>query len=232
MSTCLNYGQQAFEGLKAFRGPSDDHINIFRPDRNAARLLIACSVLSIPDVPESLFVECVNAAVALNAEFVPPHATGQSMYVRPLIFGFGPQLGLTPPEEYVFSVFVMPTGTFYGADPIKALIMEEFDRAAPYGTGHAKVGGNYAPVYRWSEKAKKEGYNITLHLDSKTRTEIDEFSTSGFIGVEQRDGKTRLCVPDSKNVLKSITSESTLEIARSLGWETEYRSVSPSSMHT
>ena len=117
-------------------------------------------------------------------------------------------------------------GVYHGVHPVKALILEDFDRAAPDGTGSAKVGGNYAPVMKWSEKAYKQGYGITLHLDSKTRSEIDEFSTSGFIGAKKDGDNITLVVPDSKNVIQSVTSDSCLEIARSLGWETEVRSVS------
>lgn len=115
---------------------------------------------------------------------------------------------------------------YHGVHPVKALILEDFDRSAPHGTGSAKVGGNYAPVLRHSEKAAKSGYGITLHLDSKTRSEIDEFSTSGFIGVKKDGDNVTLVVPDSKNVIASVTSESCLEIARSFGWKTEVRSVS------
>ncbi len=121
---------------------------------------------------------------------------------------------------------MLPVGVYHGVHPVKALILEEFDRSAPDGTGCVKVGGNYAPVLRWSEKARNEGYGITLHLDSKTRTEIDEFSTSGFIGVKKEGENITLVVPDSKNVIASVTSNSCLEIAKSLGWKTEIRSVS------
>ena len=161
----------------------------------------------------------------MNAEHVPPHATGASLYLRPLVFGSSPQLGLNPPEEYTFCVFVLPVGVYHGVKPVAALILEHFDRSAPEGTGSTKIGGNYAPVLRWSEKAKDEGYGITLHLDSKTRTEIDEFSTSGFLGLRQDGDKHTLVVPNSKNVLKSVTSDSICEIARSFGWEVECRSV-------
>ena len=147
------------------------------------------------------------------------------MYIRPLLFGSSAQLGLNPPEEYTFSVFVLPVGVYHGVHPIAALVLEDFDRAAPEGTGTAKIGGNYAPVLKWSEKARNEGYGITLHLDSRTRTEIDEFSTSGFVGVKQEGEKFTLVVPDSKNVIKSVTSDSACEIARSLGWTIERRSV-------
>lgn len=150
------------------------------------------------------------------------------MYIRPLIFGSSAQLGLNPPEEYTFVVYVLPVGVYHGVHPVAALILEEFDRAAPEGTGSAKVGGNYAPVLRWSEKARTEGYGITLHLDSKTRSVIDEFSTSGFVGVKKHsegEGYT-VVVPDSKNVIRSVTSESVLSIAESFGWTVERRPVS------
>ncbi|KAH8815425.1 aminotransferase [Xylogone sp. PMI_703] len=224
MAPGLNYGQQAYEGMKAFRAPNGD-IQIFRPNRNAARMAHSASFISIPPVPEELFMESVHAAVSLNAEYVPPHETGAAMYIRPLIFGSSAQLGLNPPEEYTFCVYVLPVGVYHGVHPVKALILEEFDRAAPDGTGSAKVGGNYAPVLRWSEKARNEGYGITLHLDSKTRSEIDEFSTSGFIGVKKDGDSYTLVAPDSKNVIQSVTADSVLEIAKSLGWKTEIRPI-------
>ncbi|KAL8700575.1 MAG: hypothetical protein Q9201_005369 [Fulgogasparrea decipioides] len=224
MAPGLNYGQQAYEGIKAFRTPQNQ-IAIFRPRQNALRLAHSASFISIPPIPEELFLQCCHTAVALNAEFVPPHHTGAAMYIRPLLFGSSAQLGLTPPEEYTFCVFVLPVGVYHGVHPVDALILEDFDRAAPEGTGSAKVGGNYAPVLRWSEKARKEGFGITLHLDSKTRTVVDEFSTSGFVGVRQ-DGETfTVVVPDSKNVIESVTSESVCEIAKSFGWNVEKRPI-------
>jgi len=148
------------------------------------------------------------------------------MYIRPLLFGSSAQLGLNPPEEYTFLVYVLPVGVYHGVKPVAALVLEDFDRAAPEGTGSAKVGGNYAPVLRHSQKAYAEGYGITLHLDSKTRTVIDEFSTSGFIGITQNGDEISMVVPDSKSVIKSVTSESVCEIARSFGWKVEARPVS------
>ncbi|KAL8336829.1 hypothetical protein RB601_008359 [Gaeumannomyces tritici] len=229
MAPALNYGQQAYEGLKAFRAPGDQAIQIFRPDRNAVRMQHSAEFISIPPVPTSLFLDAVKAAVSLNAEFVPPHDTGAAMYIRPQIYGSSAQLGLSAPEEYTFAVYVLPTGVYHGTHPVKALILDEFDRAAPNGTGSAKVGGNYAPVLRWSDKARAEGYGITLHLDSATREEVDEFSTSGFIGaLEDGQGGVTLVVPDSKNVIDSVTSESVQQIGRSFGWKVEKRQVSGS----
>ncbi|KAG5770500.1 hypothetical protein H9Q72_002665 [Fusarium xylarioides] len=225
MAPALNYGQQAYEGLKAFRTPNDEAITIFRPNRNAKRLQHSAEVVSMPHVPEELFLDAVRAAVALNAEYVPPHETGAALYIRPQLYGSSAQLGLSPPNEYIFAVFVIPTGVYHGAHPVKALILEDFDRAAPNGTGNAKVGGNYAPVLRWSDKARDEGYGITLHLDSVRHEEIDEFSTSGFIGVKDNGGQVTLAVPDSKCVIESVTSDSIQELARSYGWAVEKRPI-------
>lgn len=224
MAPGLNYGQQAYEGIKAFRTP-ENRLAIFRPSQNAKRMAHSASFISIPPVSEELFLKSCHLAVALNAEYVPPHHTGAAMYIRPLLFGSSAQLGLNPPEEYTFCVFVLPVGVYHGVHPVDALILEEFDRAAPEGTGSAKVGGNYAPVLRWSEQARKEGFGITLHLDSKSRTVIDEFSTSGFIGVKQEGEKFTVVVPDSKNVIKSVTSDSICEIAKSFGWQVEKRPI-------
>jgi branched-chain amino acid aminotransferase len=211
--------------MKAFRSPDDSTINVFRPNMNAARMQHSASYISIPPVPESHFLRCVRLAVGLNAEFVPPHRTGAALYIRPLLYGSSAQLGLNPPEEYTFVVYVLPVGVYHGVHPVAALILEDFDRAAPEGTGSAKVGGNYAPVLRWSEKARDEGFGITLHLDSKTRSEVDEFSTSGFIGVHKDGESTTLVVPDSKNVIRSVTSESVCEIAESFGWKVQKRQI-------
>jgi branched-chain amino acid aminotransferase len=227
MAPGLNYGQQCYEGLKAFRSPDDSAITIFRPDMNARRMQHSASFVSMPEIPVQHFEECVKAAVALNAEFVPPARTGAAMYIRPLLFGSSAQLGLSPPEEYTFVVWVLPVGVYHGVHSVPALILEDFDRAAPHGTGSAKVGGNYAPVLRFSDRARNDGFGITLHLDSRTRSEIDEFSTSAFLGVKQEGDSTTLVVPDSKNVIESVTADSVCEIAKKVfGWKVEKRAVS------
>ncbi|KAJ5133059.1 Aminotransferase lcsP [Penicillium atrosanguineum] len=225
MAPGLNYGQQVYEGLKAFRHANNSKITVFRPDRNAKRMQNSAEVVSLPPVPEDLFLQCVRLAVGANAEYVPPHESGAAMYVRPLLFGSSAQLGLSPPDGYTLVVFVMPTGVYHGANAVDALILEDFDRSAPHGTGHAKVGGNYAPVLRHSDKARREGFGITLHLDSATRSEVDEFSTSAFIGVKRDGDKTTIVHPDSRNAIDSVTAASVGEIARSLGFCVEKRRV-------
>ncbi|PKY04685.1 branched-chain amino acid aminotransferase II [Aspergillus campestris IBT 28561] len=241
MSPALNYGQQAYEGLKAFRhstapSPNDptsteekpSKITLFRPDLNAARLAHSAQYVSIPPVPAPIFTQAVQLAVSTNAEFVPPAGTlNSALYIRPLIFGSSAQLGLSPPEEYTFAVFVTPTGVYHGAKAVDALIVEDFDRAAPRGTGSAKVGGNYAPVLRHSGRAGAEGFGITLHLDSATRGDVEEFSTSAFVGVlKDGDGKVTLVRPDSTSVIESVTAASVCEIGEKLfGYRVEKRRV-------
>ncbi|KAG2166429.1 hypothetical protein VTO58DRAFT_111228 [Aureobasidium pullulans] len=232
MAPGLNYGQQCYEGLKAFRTPDDSAITIFRPSMNAKRMQHSASFVSMPEVPVEHFENCVKAAVASNAEFVPPARTGAAMYIRPLLFGSSAQLGLSPPEEYTFVVWVLPVGVYHGVHSVPALILEDFDRAAPHGTGSAKVGGNYAPVLRFSERARADGFGITLHLDSRTRTEIDEFSTSAFLGVKKEGEKTTVVVPDSKNVIESVTADSVCDIARSFGWTVEKRAINYDELST
>lgn len=227
MAPALNYGQQVLEGFKAFRMPGKPGgIALFRPDRNAVRFQHSAKVLSMPLVPVDMFLQACHTAVALNACYVPPHESGWALYIRPQLYGSSAHLGLSAPDEYKFCVFVVPTGIHLGTRPIKALILDDFDRAAPKGTGHAKVGGNYAPVLRWSDQASKEGFGITLHLDSARHEEVDEFSTCAFIGIQCsgsiEDGVT-LVVPDSPCVIDSVTSDSVQHIARSYGWKVEKR---------
>lgn len=188
----------------------------------------SASLVSIPEIPEDHFLRCVQLAVFNNAEFVPPHSTDGMLYIRPVVFGSGPRILLSPTDEYTFCVYVTPAAAYHGIKALDALILEDFDRAAPRGTGSGKVAGNYAPVMRWAERAKSEGFAITLHLDSQTRTAIDEFSTSGFVGIKTEGEKVKLIIPDSSSIIKSATSDSIQQLAKSFGWEVERRVVGSS----
>ncbi|KAG0644934.1 Aminotransferase [Hyphodiscus hymeniophilus] len=211
LAPALNYGQQAFEGMKAFRFP-DGSIAIFRTKDHAERFNRSSSVVSIPQIPTSHFIRAVHLAVARNGEFVPPHGKkGALMYIRPVIFGSSAGLSLNPAKEYTFCVYTQPINAYHGLNPLDALILEDYDRCAPRGTGAAKIGGNYAPIMRWTESGKKSGFQTILHLDSKTNSYIEEFSSSGFLGVQSDRGKPetlKIVVPDSTNFVPSITSDS------------------------
>ena len=222
-ASCLHYGQECFEGIKAFRQKSGK-IVIFRPDENGKRMYRTAERTCMPPIPVDTFVECCRAVVKRNSEYVPPYETGGSMYLRPLLIGTGPQIGVAPADEYTFIIMVMPVGSYYkgGIKPVRAVIFDEWDRAAPHGMGDVKVGGNYAASLFAHEKAKRDGWPVELYLDAKTHRYVEEFSTSNFIGIT-KDGT--YVTPDSNSILPSITNMSLKECAADLGWKVECRPV-------
>lgn len=141
-STCLHYGQEAFEGMKAFRG-KDGKIRLFRCEENAKRMLSSAEYVMMQAPSIELFEEAVVKAIELNKEYVPPYESGASLYIRPLLIGVGPQMGVAPAKEYIFVVLVAPVGPYFkaGFKPTKVMLERRYDRAAPNGTGQLKVGG-------------------------------------------------------------------------------------------
>ncbi|GHU37562.1 branched chain amino acid aminotransferase [Betaproteobacteria bacterium] len=222
-ATCLHYGQEAFEGLKAFRC-KDGKVRIFRAQANGERMFNTARRACMAQVPVDLFEEAVRQAVKANEDFVPPYGTGGSMYIRPLLIGTGPQIGVAPADEYTFLVMVMPVGAYYkgGLKPVRALIVDDWDRAAPQGMGDVKVGGNYAASLFAHESAKHAGYPVELYLDAKTHSFVEEFATSNFIGIK-KDGT--YVTPDSRSVLPSVTNNTLKQIAADLGMKVEVRPV-------
>ncbi|MFW5808221.1 MAG: branched-chain amino acid aminotransferase [Spirochaetota bacterium] len=228
-SPSLHYGQQAFEGMKAFE-TKDGRIVCFRPDENAARMNRTSERIGMPEIPRAMFLDAVNRVVAANKRFVPPFGTGASLYIRPLMIGTGPKVGLGPADEYIFLIFVTPVGPYYkgGFKPVEALVVEEFDRAAPLGVGDCKVGGNYAAGLPGSFFVKKQGYAVGLFLDPREKRYIDEFSTSNFIAIK---GNTYI-TPKSASILPSITNKSLAAIAEKMGMSVERRPVEISEIET
>jgi len=218
----LHYGQEAFEGIKAFR-TKDNSIVVFRPDQNAKRLNRSGERIYIPSFPEDKFLDAISRVVKANSKFVPPYGTGASLYIRPLIFGSGARVGLGPSDEYIFMIFVTPVGPYYkgGFKPVSALVVENFDRAAPLGVGDCKVGGNYAAGLRGGQYGKDKGYPVVLYLDSKEKKYIDEFSTSNFIAIKGN----KYITPKSDTILPSITNDSLAVLAKDMGMEVEKRPV-------
>ncbi|EFY91001.1 hypothetical protein J3459_012186 [Metarhizium acridum] len=231
LSPALNYGMQAYEGLKASRS-AEDTITIFRPTFHHRRLVQSSAAVCLPAVPEDIFLSSISLAVRANAEFVGPGDSAAVLYLRPVIFASAPQLALEPSPTCTLAIYVQPATTYHGVRPVPCLVLDNFDRAATRGTGYAKIGGNYAPVIKYSQEAKQKGFPITLHLDSETQSEIEEFSTSGFVGVlkgvEGRDdgcAKGTLVVPNSTQIIDSVTSDSVLALAKELGYKVERRTV-------
>jgi branched-chain amino acid aminotransferase len=222
-ATCLHYGQEAFEGLKVFTSP-DGKPQVFRIEENAARMRRSAEKILMEPIPEDIFIDAVNRCVQLNIKYVPPHGTGASLYVRPLLIGTGPQVGVKPAEEYVFMVFVMPVGPYFktGFKPVDLIVEEEVDRAAPLGVGDVKVGGNYAAGMRASMRAKKAGFTEVLYLDAVEKRYIDESGPANFFGIT---GDGRYITPDSDSILPSITNMSLRTLAADRGLSVERRAV-------
>ena len=222
-ATCVHYGQAAFEGLKAFRC-KDGKIRMFRPQENARRILNTARRTCMAEVTEALFMEAVKRVVRANEAYVPPYGTGGSLYIRPLLIGTGAQIGVAPTKEYTFIVLVVPVGPYYkgGLQPVKALVYDEYDRAAPLGVGHVKVAGNYAAILYAHERAKENGYPVELYLDAKEHRFVEEFATSNFIGITKDN---RYVTPDSPSILPSVTNRTLMQIAKDMGMTVEVRPV-------
>lgn len=220
---CLHYGQEAFEGLKVFR-QKDGKVVAFRPEMNAERMQRTARKTVMPPVPTEMFLDALERVVRDNIDYVPPYGTGCSMYVRPLLIGTGPQIGVAPAHEYTFIMMVMPMGDYYkgGIKPVKAVIFDEYDRAAPQGMGDVKVGGNYAASLYAHERAHHMGFPVELYLDAKTHTNVEEFATSNFLGFK-KDGT--FVTVKSESVLPSVTNLSLQQLAKDMGHTVEVRTV-------
>lgn len=210
-SPCLHYGQQAFEGMKAYR-TKDGSVQLFRPDQNAKRLQRTSDRLLMPQVPTDMFIDAVKQVVRANEEYVPPYGTGGTLYIRPLLLGIGDIIGVKPADEYIFTVFAMPVGNYFkgGLQPTNFLIQEEYDRAAPHGTGAAKVGGNYAGSFVPGQYAKTNGFSDVIYLDPATHTKIEEVGSANFFGIT---ADNEFITPLSPSILPSITKYSLLYLA-------------------
>ena len=221
-ATCLHYGQEAFEGMKAFTGV-DGKVRIFRLDENGKRINRSAVGLMMPEIPAELFREAIIKAVKLNIKYVPPYGEGASLYIRPLLIGTGAEVGVKPGKEYMFLVFVGPVGPYFkeGFNPVKMQIVRDYDRAAPLGTGNIKVGGNYAASLRAGERAHDEGYASCIFLDAREKKYIDEAGPANFFGIKNNTYIT----PDSVSILPSITNMSLRVLAQEIGMKVEQRHV-------
>ncbi|MDH0744925.1 branched-chain amino acid aminotransferase [Pseudomonas sp. GD03842] len=211
-STALHYGQQCFEGLKAYRA-KDGSINLFRPDQNAARMQRSCSRLLMPHVPTEQFIEACKDVVRANERFIPPYGTGGALYLRPFVIGVGDNIGVRAAPEFIFSVFCIPVGPYFkGGMKPHNFVISSYDRAAPQGTGAAKVGGNYAASMMPGSEAKKHGFADAIYLDPLTHSKIEEVGSANFFGITHDD---QFITPRSPSVLPGITRLSLIELAES-----------------
>ena len=218
-ATTLHYGQEIFEGLKAFRG-KDNKIRIFRLKDNARRMRESAEGLLMEPIPEDLFCEMCKKVVKLNERFVPPYGSGASLYIRPLEIGLTARVGVKPAEEFLFLVLVTPVGPYFktGFGCTNICIMRDYDRVAPKGTGRWKVGGNYAASLQAGEHAHELGYSAVLYLDPKEKKYLDECGPANFFAI--KDGK--YITPASDSILPSVTNNSLMQLAHDMGIELEH----------
>jgi branched-chain amino acid aminotransferase len=214
-ATCLHYGQQCFEGLKAYETKAGDVV-VFRPDESAKRLIRSCRKIHMEAPPEELFLEAVFRTINANRRFVPPYGHGASLYIRPLVIGTGAEVGVKPATEYMFLVFVTPVGPYFktGFKPVNLIVEDHVDRAAPEGVGDVKVGGNYAAGLRASMAARAKGYTEVLYLDAREKKYIDESGPANFFGITQDN---QYVTPESPSILPSITNKSLVTLADEMG---------------
>ncbi|MGQ4875054.1 MAG: branched-chain amino acid aminotransferase [Promethearchaeia archaeon] len=221
----LNYGQGIFEGMKALRAKNGD-IVLFRPEENGKRLNNSADRMLMPRYEVDKFVEAVKKVVLANEEYIPPYDSGGALYIRPLMIGNGPILGVAPAEEYKFIIYTVPVGPYFpeGFKGIDLEISKKYTRAAPGGTGFAKTCCNYAPTMKPAKETKAKGFAQIIYLDAVHKEYIDEVGTANFFAVI--DGK--LATPRAAGtILPGITRKSVLEIAeKKLEMEVEERDIS------
>jgi len=222
-ATCLHYGQEAFEGLKAFEHKNGD-VAVFRPEENARRMQRSAQKTFMEPVPEEIFIEAVFKVVDANRPFIPPYGTGASLYIRPLLIGTGAMIGVKPATEYMFVVLATPVGPYFktGFKPVHLIIEEEFDRAAPSGVGDVKVGGNYAAGLRVTMRAKQRGFTEVLYLDARHKKYLDESGPANFFGITKEG---QYVTPKSPSILPSITNMSLMTLAKEMGMNPVQRPV-------
>ncbi|MFV0351957.1 MAG: branched-chain amino acid aminotransferase [Oscillospiraceae bacterium] len=222
-SMVFHYAQECFEGMKAYRTPTGQ-VQLFRPDKNAARMASTHERLCIPQLPQGAFEQAVETLVSVEKDWVPAHPE-TSLYIRPCTIATEPHLGVKASESYLFFVICSPSGAYYaeGLDPVKIYVEDTFTRAAPGGTGSIKCGGNYAASLAAQEKAHKLGYSQVLWLDGVHRRFVEEVgSMNCFFKI---NGQV-YTAPVAGTVLPGITRMSCIELMRSWGLQVNEQPIS------
>ncbi|EXC04272.1 Putative branched-chain-amino-acid aminotransferase 7 [Morus notabilis] len=215
----LNYGQGLFEGLKAYRR-EDGRIQLFRPEQNALRMKMGAERMCMLSPTVEQFVDAVKQTVIANNRFVPPPGKG-ALYLRPLLMGSGPLLGLAPAPEYTFLIFASPVGNYHKGRPaLKLFVEDKLQRAMPGGTGGVKSITNYSPVYLAQTKAKAKGYSDVLFLDSAHGKYVEELAVCNIFIVK---GNVVSTPAIQGTILPGVTRKSIIEIALGFGYQVEER---------
>lgn len=217
----LHYGQEIFEGIKAYRH-ADGSVHTFRPDQNGARLQRSARRLALPELPADVFTQALRELIAVDGEWVPG-GDDQSLYLRPFMFASEPFLGVRPAREVLFSVIASPVGPYFkgGAKPVSIWLSEDYARAGKGGTGAAKTGGNYAASLLPQAEAYAQGCDQVVFLDGDGN--VEELGGMNVVFVF-KDGT--LVTPASSSILAGITRASLLALARDRGHAVQERPIS------
>ncbi len=220
---CLHYGQEVFEGLKAYR-TADGRILLFRPDRNMARLNVSNDRLCIPPIDEEFAIEAVKKLVLVDKDWIPTEE-GTSLYIRPFIFAVDAHVGVHPAHHLIFAIILSPVGAYYpeGLNPVKIYVEDEYVRAVKGGMGFTKTGGNYAASLKAQAEAEKKGYTQVLWLDGVERKYIEEVGTMNVFFVIDDE----VITPELRgSILSGVTRMSCIDILRSWGMKVSERKLS------
>ena len=220
---CLHYGQEVFEGLKAYR-TEDGRILLFRPDRNMARLNSSNERLCIPAIDEAFAVEAIKKLVSVDQDWIPT-AEGTSLYIRPFIFATEAQVGVHPAQELLFASILSPVGAYYpeGLNPVKIYVEDKYVRAVRGGMGYTKTGGNYAASLKAQDEAEKVGYTQVLWLDGVERKYIEEVGTMNVFFVIDDE----IVTPELQgSILPGVTRMSCIELLKKQGYKVSERRLS------
>ena len=220
---CLHYGQEVFEGLKAYR-TEDGRILLFRPDRNMARLNSSNERLCIQAIDEAFAVEAIKKLVSVDQDWIPT-AEGTSLYIRPFIFATEAQVGVHPAQELLFAIILSPVGAYYpeGLNPVKIYVEDKYVRAVRGGMGYTKTGGNYAASLKAQDEAEKVGYTQVLWLDGVERKYIEEVGTMNVFFVIDDE----IVTPELQgSILPGVTRMSCIELLKKQGYKVSERRLS------
>ena len=217
---CLHYGQEVFEGMKAYRAP-DGRVVLFRPEKNMSRLNLSNDRLCIPKIDEAFAVEAVKKLVSVEQEWIP-QGEGTALYIRPFIIAVDPHVGVHPAHHLLFIIILSPVGAYYpeGINPVRIYVERNYVRAVRGGMGFTKTAGNYAASLKAQDEAEKQGYTQVLWLDGVERKYIEEVGTMNIFF--KINGK--IVTPALQgSILGGITRMSCIELLRSWGYTVDER---------
>lgn len=220
---CLHYGQEVFEGMKAYR-TEDGRILLFRPDRNMARLNSSNDRLCIPAIDEAFAVEAIKQLVQVDEDWIPTEE-GTSLYIRPYIFAVDAHVGVHPAHHLIFAIILSPVGAYYpeGLNPVKIYVEDKYVRAVRGGMGYTKTGGNYAASLKAQDEAEKVGYTQVLWLDGVERKYIEEVGTMNVFFVIGDE----IITPELQgSILPGVTRMSCIDLLKSQGYKVSERKLS------